>query len=115
MMASMNSETGPTASGGPATNGSATNGQATNGSATSGSATSGSVSGKIAAALLVGLVLLPLLYVAWLQPRVYGPFVLVFVLTGVGVFIASRRAKAGRAAKADRDGHVTERPGHTGR
>lgn len=100
MMASMNSETGPTASGGPATNGSATN---------------GSVSGKIAAALLVGLVLLPLLYVAWLQPRVYGPFVLVFVLTGVGVFIASRRAKAGRAAKADRDGHVTERPGHTGR
>lgn len=100
MMASMNSETGPTASGGPATNGSATN---------------GSVSGKIAAALLVGLVLLPLLYVAWLQPRVYGPFVLVFVLTGVGVFIASRRAKATRAAKAGRDPHVTERPGHTGR
>ncbi len=54
----------------------------------------GSASGRIAAGLLVALVLLPLLYLAWLQPRLYGPFVLVFVLTGVGVFVASRRSRS---------------------
>ncbi len=67
--------------------------------ASTGASTGASNSGKVVAALLVLLVLVPLLYVAWLQPAVYGPFVLVFLLTGVGVYVVSRRGRAKGATR----------------
>ncbi|MDO5712398.1 MAG: hypothetical protein Q4P32_11745 [Micrococcales bacterium] len=56
-------------------------------------------SGKVVAGLLIALVVIPLLYLVSLQPTTYGPFVLVFLLTGLGVLIHQRRLRRAKGPK----------------